>query len=65
MKLQDIEYEMKEGIRMLNKKKSNNKLLNVMASAVKKSAEWNAQFPCGWWNFQPKKPQAVKKMRKF
>ena len=50
---------------MLNKKKSNNKLLNVMASAVKKSAEWNAQFPCGWWNFQPKKPQAVKKMRKF
>ena len=24
-----------------------------------------ANFPCNWWDYQPKMPKSVKKMRKF
>ena len=48
-------------------KKSNMKksLLSGIASVVKKNAEFNADTFCMWWNYQPKKPAAIKKMRKF
>ncbi len=45
-----------------NVKKS---VLNCIASAVKKNAEFNADTFCVWWNYQPKKTAAVKKLRKF
>lgn len=41
------------------------KTLIKIAHAAKKSSSWSSQFPCGWWNYQPKKPAAVKKLRKF
>lgn len=41
------------------------KTLIKIASVAKKSSIIGSQFPCVWWNYQPKKPQAVKKLRKF
>jgi len=41
------------------------KTLIKIASVAKKSSFIGSQFPCVWWNYQPKKPQAVKKLRKF
>ncbi len=50
----------------MNKKNNVKKsLLKSMASVVKKTAGFNADTLCVWWNYQPKKPAAVKKMRKF
>lgn len=41
------------------------KTLIKIAHVAKKSSFWSSQFPCGWWNYQPKKPESVKKLRKF
>lgn len=40
-------------------------LLKGIASVVKKNAQFNADTFCMWWNYQPEKPAAVKKLRKF
>lgn len=31
----------------------------------KKTASFSANIPCIWWQYQPKTPKSVKKMRKF
>ena len=38
------------------------KALEVMAT---KAASQNASEACVWWAYQPKMPEAVKKLRKF
>ena len=47
------------------KKKVQKHLLMGAAKASKRTAGLLANLPCIWWDYQPKKPQAVKKMRKF
>ena len=41
------------------------KALSCMASAAKKTSSFFANVPCTWWQYQPKTPKPVKKMRKF
>ena len=45
-------------------KKSNieKSILKSMAFIAKKSAQFNADNFCMWWHYQPKMPDAVKKM---
>lgn len=51
---------------MMHKKNSVKKtILTGMASVAKKTAGFNADNLCMWWHYQPKKPEAVKKLRKF
>ncbi len=38
--------------------------LKGMASAAKKAAQLNSDNFCMWWHYQPKMPNAVKKMHK-
>lgn len=42
-----------------------NTLLKLMASAAVKTAEKSANTACQWWNYQPKEPETLKKIRKF
>lgn len=37
----------------------------VVKSKAYKAAEKNANSACGWWLYQPKQPESVKKLRKF
>ncbi|HAI77813.1 MAG: cyclic lactone autoinducer peptide [Ruminococcus sp.] len=46
-------------------KQTSKKVLQVAASIAKKSSSFWANFPCTWWQYQPKTPKSVKKMRKF
>lgn len=48
-------------------KKSNieKSILKSMAFIAKKSAQFNADNFCMWWHYQPKMPDAVKKMHKY
>lgn len=39
--------------------------LKTVAVVSKKTSEVLANVPCIWWNYQPKKPESVKKLRKF
>lgn len=50
---------------MRDKKVSKKSLLTGMASVTRKISEFTANFPCDWWQYQPKMPESVKKMRKF
>ncbi|MCM1227581.1 MAG: cyclic lactone autoinducer peptide [Clostridium sp.] len=42
-----------------------NKTLSGVASVAKKSSSFFANTLCTWWDYQPKMPKSVKKMRKF
>lgn len=46
-----------------------NKIKKFMCKLVKseanKAAVKNANSACGWWLYQPKQPESVKKLRKF
>lgn len=50
---------------MQNKKMVEKTLLSGMAKVTKKTSEMIANLPCIWWDYQPKMPKSVKKMRKF
>lgn len=51
---------------MMHKKRNvKNVVLTGMAAVAKKTAQFNADTFCMWWQHDPKKPTAVKKMRKF
>lgn len=41
------------------------KLLNIAAAISKKSSSVCANCSCMYWDYQPKTPKAVKKLRKF
>ena len=41
------------------------KVLSSAAAITKKTSSFFANVACTWWNYQPKTPNAVKKMRKF
>ena len=47
------------------KKKIEKTTLSVLAAVSKKMAEVNANTACVCWMYQPKMPEAVKKLRKF
>ncbi len=49
----------------MQNEKMKKKALSGMASITKKSSSFFANVPCAWWQYQPKTPKAVKKMRKF
>lgn len=59
--LQDLEYII--GGKNENVKNKNN-ILSGMAAITKKSAFLFGNMNCGWWNYQPKTPKAVKKQNK-
>lgn len=46
-------------------KKTTEKLLKCVAVVSKKSSSVWANFPCVFWDYQPKTPKIVKKLRKF
>lgn len=50
---------------MRDKKSLKKNLLTGMAMAAKKTSKLSAGQTCMWWDYEPKKPAAVKKMRKF
>lgn len=50
---------------MATKKTIKKTALETVAVVSKKTSEVLANIPCIWWNYEPKKPQAVKKLRKF
>lgn len=39
--------------------------LSKAASVAKKTSSFFANVPCTWWEYQPKTPKSVKKLRKF
>lgn len=41
------------------------KMLSGVASVAKRTSSAMANQVCGWWDYQPKMPKSVKKMRKF
>ena len=45
--------------------KTQKKVLSCMSCVTKKSASFFGNTLCAWWNYQPKTPKAVKKLRKF
>lgn len=45
--------------------KMKKKALSGMAAVTKKTSGLFANVSCAWWQYTPKKPAAVKKMRKF
>lgn len=49
---------------MFKKRNAKKAVLKSMASAAKKAAKFNADNFCMWWHYQPKMPNAVKKMHK-
>lgn len=49
----------------MKENKMSKKMLAGAASVTKKTSSFLANLPCAWWQFQPKTPKAVKKMRKF
>jgi hypothetical protein len=49
-------------VKKVNMKKA---VLTGAASIAKKTAIFNANNFCVWWNYEPKMPKAVKKLRKF
>lgn len=49
---------------MFKKRKAKKAVLKGMAFAAKKTAQFNADNFCAWWHYQPKMPNAVKKMHK-
>lgn len=46
-------------------KKTTKKLLKCVAAVSKKSSSVCANFSCVFWDYQPKTPKVVKKLRKF
>ena len=63
--MQDILKSMNRRVHVMIKKSNAKKvMLKGMASAVKKTAQFNADNFCMWWHYQPKMPNAVKKMHK-
>lgn len=46
-------------------KKTKKKALACAAAIAKKSSYIWANVPCIYWEYQPKMPKAVKKLRKF
>lgn len=50
---------------MKEQKKMRRATLLCAATVVKKTSGIMAGMPCVWWNYQPKMPKSVKKMRKF
>ncbi len=50
----------------MQKQKSMKKgFLKGIATVAKKTSQISAGQACMWWEFDPKKPEAVKKLRKF
>lgn len=49
---------------MFKKRNAKKAVLKSMAYAAKKAAKFNADNFCMWWHYQPKMPNAVKKMHK-
>jgi len=45
--------------------KTSEKVLKGAAAIAKKSSSFWSNFPCVFWEYQPRVPKAVKKMRKF
>ena len=46
-------------------KKTQKKVLKGVATITKKTSALFANASCTWWDYEPKKPDAVKKLRKF
>ncbi len=55
---------MKRGITMM-KNKIKEFARKFVKSEANKAAVKNANSACGWWLYQPKQPESVKKLRKF
>ncbi|WP_295219772.1 cyclic lactone autoinducer peptide [Ruminococcus sp.] len=45
--------------------KTKKKMLSGVASVTKKTSSFFANVSCAWWDYDPKMPKSVKKMRKF
>ncbi len=45
--------------------KTKKKMLSCMATVTKKTASFFGNVSCTWWDYQPKTPESVKKLRKF
>ncbi len=45
--------------------KTKKKMLSGAAAAAKKTSSFFANMPCAWWDYEPKMPKSVKKLRKF
>lgn len=45
--------------------KTKKKVLSGMAAVTKKTASFFGNVSCTWWDYQPKTPKSVKKLRKF
>ncbi len=50
---------------MREKKSFKKSLLTGMAAAARKTSKLSAGQTCMWWDYAPKMPKSVKKMRKF
>lgn len=64
LEVQDI-LSLKLGEKNMKDNKMSKKMLSGAASVTRKTSSFLANLPCTWWQFQPKTPEAVKKMRKF
>ena len=49
----------------MKENKMSKKMFAGAASVAKKTSSFLANVLCTWWDYQPKTPKAVKKMRKF
>ena len=50
---------------MREKKSWKKSLLTGVAMAAKKTSQISAGQACMWWDYEPKMPKSVKKLRKF
>ena len=62
--MQDVLKSMNRRYVMFKKRNAKKAMLKGMAFAAKKTAQFNADNFCAWWHYQPKMPDAVKKMHK-
>lgn len=56
---------MEGGISMQKMKKLKSNAQRLIAKVAKESASIEANSSCGFFAYQPKEPEAVKKLRKF
>lgn len=49
----------------MKNKKNSKTILSCAALVSKKASALFANTSCTWWHFEPKKPESVKKLRKF
>ena len=50
---------------MFYMEKNSKMVWKKMAKAARKTSSFWSNFPCSYWNYEPKMPKSVKKMRKF